>query len=536
VPLDLRSASSMRTRRSQAGASSSTKSGGGGEAGQRAAAIAASLSAIHGSTNSDDGLTALERERLIQIQRNRERMMQPDIAAPVGLPTADSEKPPIRRGVGGSRKRQRHSSEPVMLRRSTRQRGEAADPFLSQGVDYETKTGAVVLAAQGAAADSPDEGPAMAPAAELPFKSMEADEDSDAAFLKSLRAAVVMSSGRSGGIDEWEKRQHSASKSYSMREEHVRKVLVRAVTMMDFAPLPGNQILVAAGDKGGHLGIWDVEKTDITCEGDDGASLLFQPHRTHISGLSWCPGGSGLYTVSYDGSLRFLDVEKGVFGLSHHSMEDEYSAMDVAHAEGLVFLADNGGFLKRMDLKSGSVDPGLKLHSNKINSVQVEPSGRPLLATSSTDSSVCVWDLRKMGSKSQPLAQLLHGKSSHGAFWSPADGDSPCRLATISFDDTVRVYEPSLTGNGFVKAWSARHNNHTGRWVLPLKPRWSPAGDAIAVGSMRRGIDLLDSSTGDLLRNVNSEYMTAIPPRVAFHPQRNILAGATSSGRVNIFM
>lgn len=82
-----------------------------------------------------------------------------------------------------------------------------------------------------------------------------------------------------------------------------------------------------------------------------------------------------------------------------------------------------------------------------------------------------------------------------------------------------------------------RHNNNTGRWVVPFRPAWSPAGDAVIVGDLKRGVALFDSSAGKQLGLLQSEALTAIPSRMALHPKADVkvLAAATSSGRVHIW-
>jgi hypothetical protein len=52
-------------------------------------------------------------------------------------------------------------------------------------------------------------------------------------------------------------------------------------------------------------------------EGFDGVLLLQAQHYQYISGLKWAGGsgrGASLFTTSYDGSLRCMDVQAGVSG------------------------------------------------------------------------------------------------------------------------------------------------------------------------------------------------------------------------------
>jgi hypothetical protein len=81
-----------------------------------------------------------------------------------------------------------------------------------------------------------------------------------------------------------------------------------------------------------------------------------------------------------------------------------------------------------------------------------------------------------------------------------------------------------------------KHNNNTGRWVVPFRPAWSPAGDALLVGDMKRGVALFDAAAGAQLGLLSAEPLTAIPSRLALHPAGlPVLAAATSSGRVHIW-
>ena len=75
-----------------------------------------------------------------------------------------------------------------------------------------------------------------------------------------------------------------------------------------------------------------------------------------------------------------------------------------------------------------------------------------------------------------------------------------------------------------------KHNNQTGRWVLPFRAVWTPAGDGVVIGSMRREVELFDSSSGKLAgKYSDAERMTAIASRYAVHPTKDIVAAGTAS-------
>lgn len=83
---------------------------------------------------------------------------------------------------------------------------------------------------------------------------------------------------------------------------------------------------------------------------------------------------------------------------------------------------------------------------------------------------------------------------------------------------------------------SIRHNNNTGRWVVPFRPAWSPGAESVLVGDMKRGVAVFDATTGAQQCLMAAEPLTAIPSRLALHPGGlPVLAAATSSGRVHIW-
>lgn len=65
-----------------------------------------------------------------------------------------------------------------------------------------------------------------------------------------------------------------------------------------------DKLIVCAGDKQGYIGMWNV---DDSSEGD--GVNLFRVHGRPVSCLAWMNNGRSLLSASYDGSVRWLDVE-----------------------------------------------------------------------------------------------------------------------------------------------------------------------------------------------------------------------------------
>jgi WD repeat-containing protein 76 len=200
----------------------------------------------------------------------------------------------------------------------------------------------------------------------------------------------------------------------------------------------------------------------------------------------------------------------------------------------------------------------LELHDRKVNSLSLEPLHGRLLASSATDYNVCIWDVRKLGKGCKPLETLEHNKSCQSAYFAP---DGSQRLLVTCYDDTVRVYSPGEgaaagKGQGGKKGGAAeaegipksfhsssvfKHDNQTGRWVIPFRAIWGARADCAIIGSMKRGIDVLPipatggSAGAGASARLTSELQTAISSRHAVHPELPLLAAATGSGRCHVY-
>ena len=363
------------------------------------------------------------------------------------------------------------------------------------------------------------------PSGDMPFRSSNGTPETDAAFLALLRAAPPATSQ---DVSRPRVVQLAAS---VLAPERVSKMTTKGVTHLGFMPR-ADMLMLAAADKEGGVGLWRADGPEVAEDVEDDPTFRsHRPHAQYISGLRWSAAGA-LYTCSYDGSLRLLDAEKEQWTELFASDDgDEFSAFDVTADGGACYVADNEGGLRLLDARSGKADARWALHEKRINTVHLEPGGSNLVATACGDAHVCVWDLRTLGRKAQPVASLQHGKSCQSAYWAP---DASMRLLTTSYDNTLNVWT-DLTKGGF-KATAIKHDNETGRWLLPLRAIWSPTADAVVVGSMRRETEFICPKTGKHLKRLsNAELMTAVPSRHACHPLLPAVAAATASGRVHVW-
>ena len=67
----------------------------------------------------------------------------------------------------------------------------------------------------------------------------------------------------------------------------------------------------------------------------------------------------------------------------------------------------------------------------------------------------------------KPLKEFEgHTKSVSSSFLSPLTGD---KLATVCYDDKIRIYNINEPGQKHFPMAKIRHNNHTGRWLTTFK-------------------------------------------------------------------
>jgi WD40 repeat protein len=95
-----------------------------------------------------------------------------------------------------------------------------------------------------------------------------------------------------------------------------------------------HKLIVAAGDKQGHIGLWDV---DAPIGASNNGVHLFRIHSRPICCLEWA-SPSTMISASYDGSVRSWNVETGTFEELFASYDDS----DSYYAEELGFGLDEG--------------------------------------------------------------------------------------------------------------------------------------------------------------------------------------------------
>jgi hypothetical protein len=114
--------------------------------------------------------------------------------------------------------------------------------------------------------------------------------------------------------------------------------------------------------------------------------LLFQNDGVHvftigprpISGMAVSKRDcTKLYTCSFDGCLRVLDVEKGIFDEAFVAETSDFSALSLGPMDGghVAYVGDGDGALTVVDLRAATAKVTYQMHGRKINTIDVSLFG-----------------------------------------------------------------------------------------------------------------------------------------------------------------
>ncbi|NXR65481.1 WDR76 protein, partial [Rhadina sibilatrix] len=326
------------------------------------------------------------------------------------------------------------------------------------------------------------------------------------------------------------KRYQESLSSMVLSEENIRKVVKARVCSMAIHPSQST-ILVAAGDKWGHIGLWNV-----SCGTEEGAHI-FIPHSFQVHCMHFSPcNPAHLLSLSND-TLRCGDVTKAVFDEVCRS-EDSFSCFDFLEENACTaIVAQWDGDVAVVDRRTPGLSPELSadIGFRRTRTVHVHPLNRQyFLAAGSVD--VCVFDVRCLKAKgNQPLSSLAgHTKSVASAYFSPLTGS---RVVTVCADDKLRRFK-MLDSRAGLFLFPCRHNNNTGRWLSRFRAVWDPKQEhCFLVGSMAQPRQIqVFQDTGHLLHSFcNTDCLSSVCSINVVHPSQNILVGGNASGRLHVF-
>uniref|UniRef100_A0ACB8E515 WD repeat-containing protein 76 n=2 Tax=Sphaerodactylus townsendi TaxID=933632 RepID=A0ACB8E515_9SAUR len=324
----------------------------------------------------------------------------------------------------------------------------------------------------------------------------------------------------------------AALRGMVLQEDAVAKVVHTRIYSVAVHPSE-SRTLVAAGDKEGHVGLWNLD-----CSSGEGAHA-FLPHSRPVSCLQFSPvTPAHLLSLSHDGTLRCGDVARTAFDEVYRNEEFALSSFDFLAGDASTLVVGMwDGRVAVVDKRTPGTSAEVSADLNSVTrTVHVHPVSRQYFIAAGARN-VGIYDVRHLKeSGSQPVVPLVgHSKSVASAYFSPVTGN---RVVTTCADDYLRIFGTHCLSSMAPILTTIRHNNNTGRWLTRFRAVWDPKrDDCIVVGSMARPRRVeVFHTTGELLHSFSSaDYLGSVCSINAWHPTRYIMAGGNSSGRLHVF-
>ncbi|CAN4123496.1 unnamed protein product [Withania somnifera] len=239
-----------------------------------------------------------------------------------------------------------------------------------------------------------------------------------------------------------------------------------------------------------------------------------------------------------------LDVEKESLDKVYENTCAVYSICHRREDVNCLYFGDEVGDLKIFDVRASTPSSSWGLHGNTINTIHCKPNDPNVIATSSADKTVSLWDLRGV-SRDDPkaLKTISHGGPIYSAYFSP----SGSFLATTSSDNTIGLFG----GENYEQKLLIPHNNLTGEYISTLRGIWGWDDSHVYVGKIgekqkhkrkdinvdKHGLHIISIVDKKVVRTLQSDDMPTVPYRLAAHPYIvGTLAGATGKGKVCIWV
>ena len=310
----------------------------------------------------------------------------------------------------------------------------------------------------------------------------------------------------------------------------------RRVTCLDWHPTYTNA--VAFGSKAGDVLLWKYEDQAQDLSPKNPSSPLIEGlgyGYGSITSMKFHPKNPNcMYTTSVDGTFRlqdftgkhsqkFLDTKDYHFWWVSFDYCLDYDVLVAGGNTGkAVLLSSEGEVIKEIK----------RLHKGKIKHAEFCPAQSSILATSSVDYTVQLWDIRMLrdgqtGSV-KPITIQKHDAPISSSHFDPLTGT---RLLTTSQNGQLRVYDshdqwskPTITTEH-----AHRHFQH----LTDITATWHPLYDNICivgryprpnVDDPIRGIDLINLNTGAKEGHIYSPHVTGIVCVNQFNRTGEVLA------------
>jgi WD40 repeat protein len=485
---------------------------------------------------SDLGVSSLRSSLTVSApKKSSTRRSSPGISKPPPVPTRRSSRVTV----------EKLTSEIKFLRDSGKlEEAELKQSELNSMIEKQNE-GAYVVEPQSLAVEESNQRllTETVPLSEL--RGLEEDESSGEIVneLISVMRSQTEAKGKKSTSSKFMEPSPSSFNKLNLHEDDVMRLTPSRITAVALSPSTST-ILGVAGDKNGFLGIWNATR------GNNNSVYKYRPHISNIINFHFTPEDlTKLYSVSYDGTIRRLDLEREAFSLAFEAPE---TLREMYFSDGSfsysqpenVIVSKSSGFVSLIDFRASSTKYqwDFEAQDNRINSVQIHPTQQHLIVTAGgKNGGIAVHDIRKVSKKPKPLSySSLHSKSINAAYISP-DGNY---IVSVSLDDSIRVWK-NFCGVGDMASNVLKHNNFTGRWLSTFRPSFDPKrANTFVCGSMLQPrrmeiFNIVDSEKSkmhiNLLSNLENPLLASVNSRNCFHPNLELVLGSNSSGKVHLF-
>uniref|UniRef100_A0A672MMU2 DNA damage-binding protein 2 n=1 Tax=Sinocyclocheilus grahami TaxID=75366 RepID=A0A672MMU2_SINGR len=296
----------------------------------------------------------------------------------------------------------------------------------------------------------------------------------------------------------------------------------RRVTCLEWHPT--HPTTVAVGSKGGDIILWDYDmlnkRTFIQGKGAGDFIGGMKFCLTDVSKIFVASGDGTVSVQSFEGLQSQILSRTPDCGHDHHDLCYWYCCLDVSVSRQMLVTGDNTGRLLLLGLDGHEIFKE-KLHKAKVTHAEFNPRCDWLMATSSVDATVKLWDLRNIKDKSSYIAELPHEK--------PVNSDST-KLLTTDQRNQLRVY----CSYDWSKPYQIIiHPHRQFQHLTSIKATWHPMYDLIVAGRYpddqvlvndKRTIDIYDANSGGIVHQLRDPNAAGIISLNKFSPAGDVLA------------